>query len=179
MFRIVIIMALCLASTVFAFPSRREKPEVRALKRLEQDLNQLFFGKSVAAEAKKYLGEPYVWGGKDAAHGFDCSGLTSFVLKQMGVTVPPGALAQFQQGIAVERAALLPGDLVFFASSSYNATLHVGIFAGAGQFIHAPGEGQQVRLDRLEKNYYQLRYIGARRYQPPAPAIAPAGEARP
>ncbi len=132
------------------------------LRRAEQSLQQLMFGKAILREAESYIGTPYIWGGKDADPGFDCSGYTSYVFKRYGVTLPDGALQQYLKGIAIEKPALQVGDLVFFVSSS--VPLHVGIYAGEGEFLHAPGTGKHIRLDSLSKGHWKQAFVGARRF---------------
>src|SRR5690606_16550881 len=41
-------------------------------------------GDAVVAEARRYLGTPYKWGGTDPAVGLDCSGLVQLVYKNLG-----------------------------------------------------------------------------------------------
>lgn len=36
---------------------------------------------TLIAEAEKYIGYPYVWGGSNPSTSFDCSGFVSWVLK--------------------------------------------------------------------------------------------------
>ena len=70
-------------------------------------------GSDIVAEAQKYLGTPYVYGGASPS-GFDCSGFVYYVLKQLGFspTAPPAD--QYNQGTYVEKGSLQPGDIVFF-----------------------------------------------------------------
>lgn len=125
---------------------------------------QLIFGQHVVKEAQKQLGKPYIWGAKDGDRGFDCSGLTAYVYGTLGVSLAPNALGQYQQGIAIERFGLQPGDLVFFTGQG--SPLHVGIFTGQGHFLHAPGSGKLIQESSLDESYFKSRFIGARRIAP-------------
>jgi peptidoglycan DL-endopeptidase CwlO len=108
-----------------------------------------------ATIALRYLGVPYLWGGESPT-GFDCSGLVAYVYAQLGITLPHYAAAQYQLGVGVPRDQLQPGDLVFF-----DALNHVGIYIGAGQFVHAPHTGDVVKITTLAA--YGGGYVGARR----------------
>ena len=117
-------------------------------------------GSAIVAEAEKYMGVPYVWGGT-SPDGFDCSGLVQYVCNSLGIAVDRVAEDQFRNGIPVNRDELIPGDLVFFEQNGY--IHHVGIYAGDNMMIHAPHTGDVVRLASLDNEYYQREYAGARR----------------
>ena len=96
---------------------------------------------AVIAEAKKYLGVPYVWGGTSPS-GFDCSGFTSYVYKKVGISLPRTSRAQQNIGKQVSLSNVQPGDLVFMGKPAY----HVGIYIGGGKYIHAPQTGDVVKI---------------------------------
>ena len=96
---------------------------------------------AIIAEAKKYLGVPYVWGGSTPS-GFDCSGFTSYVFKKAGISLPRTSRAQQNVGTQVSLSNVQPGDLVFMGKPAY----HVGIYIGGGKWIHAPQTGDVVKI---------------------------------
>jgi cell wall-associated NlpC family hydrolase len=102
--------------------------------------------------ALKYLGVPYVWGGEDPS-GFDCSGLTSYVYREIGISIPRTSREQYRVGAfiaASELDKLQPGDLVFFGyGGDPDRVHHVGMYVGDGDFIHAPGTGDRVSVTSL------------------------------
>jgi len=101
------------------------------------------------AFAKAQLGEPYVWGaaGPDS---WDCSGLMLEAWGQAGVYLPHYSAAQYYAGTPISSAALRPGDLVFWGStSSPDSIHHVAMYIGGGQIIHAPRTGRPVSVDSM------------------------------
>ncbi len=117
-------------------------------------------GSSIVATAKKYLGYKYTYGGSSPNTGFDCSGFTSYIFKQYGISLNRTAAGQYSNGVAVNRANLQPGDLVMFGKSGIN---HVAIYIGGGQIIHSSTPSTGVRIDSLSTGYYNNNYVGARR----------------
>lgn len=98
-------------------------------------------GADVVADAKKYLGVPYVFGGTSAS-GLDCSGLVQRVFKDLGIDVPRLVSGQSTVGTEVPSLAQAqPGDLIVT-----NGGEHIVIYAGDGKVIHAPSEGRTVSL---------------------------------
>ena len=117
-------------------------------------------GSGIVATAKQYLGYKYTYGGSSPSTGFDCSGFTSYIFKQNGISLNRTAAGQYSNGVAVSRANLQPGDLVMFGKSGIN---HVAIYIGGGQIIHASTPSTGVRIDSLSTGYYNNNYVGARR----------------
>ncbi|PLX98839.1 MAG: hydrolase [Desulfuromonas sp.] len=118
----------------------------------------------LVSTAKRFIGVPYRWGGEDRVNGFDCSGLTMVSYRLNGLRLPRNSRAQFQAGRVVARQHLQPGDLVFFATKGGTRVTHVGMYVGAGQFIHAPRTGLTVRIADLDSGYFKRTYVGARTY---------------
>ncbi len=119
-------------------------------------------GAKLVAEAKKHLGKKYVWGAT-GPNTFDCSGLTQFCHKKLGISIPRTSLAQSKSGKAVSKSNLQPGDLLFWKTTSAPVG-HVGMYVGNGQFIHAPNSRSVVKIDSLSSSYYSSKYVNARRY---------------
>ena len=117
-------------------------------------------GTEVADYALGFVGSPYLWGGA-SPDGFDCSGLVMYVYSNFGVTLPHSSLMMSVCGVAVDRADLQPGDLVFF----FNPVHHVGIYVGNGKMVDAAGLGLGVRIDRLWSSYSSARRVLPTRYQ--------------
>ena len=118
-------------------------------------------GSRILADAQKYIGTPYVFGGT-SPDGFDCSGLVYYVLSGMGYPAHRTAKDQYLMGSAVKKSDLRPGDLVFFSNTYTSGISHVGIYAGGGRFLHAPKEGKTVSYSSLS-GYWASHYHGARR----------------
>jgi cell wall-associated NlpC family hydrolase len=123
-------------------------------------------GRKVLAEAKRFLGLPYLWAGM-TSWGFDCSGLTSAVFSQLGVRLARDAADQSFAGKPVRRSKLRVGDLVFFSHTPRRGDIHhVGIYAGRGRVLDAPYTGARVEIVSLRHSYLNDEYWGASRPLP-------------
>lgn len=119
--------------------------------------------------AQKYQGVPYVYGANGPS-AFDCSGFTSFVFKNFGISLPRSANAQGNAAIGTKisnRGDLQPGDLVFFTNSrgSERPVHHAGIYIGGGNFIHASSSkrSRKVIVSNLNSGYYKEGFCWGRR----------------
>ena len=111
---------------------------------------------SVIAEAKNYLGVPYVWGGTNPKTGLDCSGLTQLVYGHAGVELPRVSWQQAKTGTAVNGLAnARPGDLLAFRSP----VDHVAIYLGDNKMIHAPKPGQSVEISEVYETPTAIRRV--------------------
>lgn len=100
-------------------------------------------GGSIVETAYQFIGVPYVFGGMSPS-GFDCSGLTSYVFKKHGISLPRTAASQSGVGAPVSLSDARPGDLLIL-----NRASHVGIYIGDGKLIHAPRPGKSVEVANL------------------------------
>jgi hypothetical protein len=103
-------------------------------------------GGQIAAEAKDFLGDPYVWGAAGPT-SFDCSGLVQYTLGQLGIQAPRTSQDQWGWVKRVPAKDATVGDLVFFTGSDPPSPGHVGIIVGPGKMIDAPYTGANVQVD--------------------------------
>lgn len=125
-------------------------------------------GREVTMFALSLLDTGYRFGGKNPEAGLDCSGMVTYVFNRAaGLKVTGSAADIARQGRPVDKAALVPGDLVFFDTSNrpFATISHVGIYIGDGRFIHAPSAASgRVRIDRLSSSYFAPRFTAGRSY---------------
>jgi len=115
--------------------------------------NPRFTGVSSANLMKssaELVGTPYVFGGQTPG-GIDCSGYVLFVYSQFGVDLPHSVYQQAKLGTKISAEEALPGDLVIFNDFSHN-----GIYAGNGNFYHAPQPGDRVKLAPIFTDRYHF-----------------------
>lgn len=119
-------------------------------------------GAAIVQYAKTFLGYRYVYG-TAGPNTFDCSGFVQYVYKHFGYSLSRSSGTQANDGVAVSKSNLQPGDVLIFRDTSNSRIGHVGIYIGDGQFIHASNSRTGVIISSLSTSAYQKRYVGARR----------------
>ncbi|AQP44041.1 C40 family peptidase [Tessaracoccus flavus] len=101
------------------------------------------------------VGKRYVWG-TSGPNTFDCSGLTSYAYRQVGINLTRSSRAQWSSvGRKVSKSELRPGDLVFY----YSPVSHVGLYIGNGKIVDAANPRSGIRVTSLNS----MPFTGARR----------------
>lgn len=121
-------------------------------------------GHEVVLFALGLMDTGYLFGGRNPDAGFDCSGMVSHVYEYAVSLRLSGSAADIaKQGRAVNGESRRPGDLVFFNTRNRPRS-HVGIYIGAGRFVHAPSSNGRVRTDSLVTGWFATRFEEARTY---------------
>ena len=107
--------------------------------------------------AKTFLGVPYRLGGS-TLRGIDCSAFVKKIYEIFDIYLPRTSWEQFKTGKSVGRDALEEGDLVFFKVRRANG-MHVGIYIGNRQFVHASNHEKEVKVDTLDTPYFNTRFV--------------------
>lgn len=131
-------------------PGKSSDEKVRVVEKSDNDL---------VAEAKRWLGTPYRYGGTEKGKGTDCSGLTMTVYHSvLGLKIPRNSAEQQKFCAPLKRNELQAGDLVFFSSAKGRGRVsHVGLYVDEGIFIHA-SSSRGVIASSLDENYYATHY---------------------
>lgn len=112
-------------------------------------------GQQIADYAKSKVGSRYVHAAS-GPNAFDCSGLTSWAYRQVGIDIPRSSRAQFTgAGTRISKSQLKPGDLVFY----YSPVSHVAIYLGNGKIVDAANPRSGVRITSLDS----MPFAGAAR----------------
>ncbi|WP_255291175.1 bifunctional lytic transglycosylase/C40 family peptidase [Bacillus pseudomycoides] len=119
--------------------------------------------RKVLDEIEKYQGWPYVWGGKNPTQGFDCSGLTSWGLKVIGIDLPSYALSQYELTTPISESEAQPGDLIFFKGTygGPDHISHVAFYIDANTMYDSQSAG--IGYHDWKTSYWQQHFAGIHR----------------
>ena len=121
---------------------RRRKEEEK--KKQEEALKNSVTGSQIVAFARKYVGNPYVWGGNSLTKGCDCSGFVHLVYKNFGFNLPRYSMSFLNVGTPVKASedAMQPGDIIIYHKK--NGIGHVGIYIGNGKVVEAQSSDKGI-----------------------------------
>lgn len=189
---LILLLILVLPFVMWAKPEEEEDPEIDVpLTEVESDEPYIYeggfvieVGDTIVSEheyeefvspddvinfAYSFLGTPYVWGTK-GPHTFDCSGFTSYVYRYFGFPITSASKYQVNEGVAVKKDDIRPGDLMFFGGRSTPKRVgHVGMCIDVNKetkqikFIHASTKRGVVINTYPDDKYYYTRFLCARR----------------
>lgn len=113
-------------------------------------------GEAAVNAAATHLGVPYLWGGTDAEHGFDCSGLIQDAYRHIGVELPKWSRHQATMGVEVPSIeAARPGDILTFGQP----VNHVALYVGDNKMLHAPRTGEVVKIEEIDRPINSIRRV--------------------
>ncbi|MCK6690754.1 MAG: C40 family peptidase [Thermoanaerobaculia bacterium] len=138
-------------------------------------LSQKKFRQEVVNYALQYIGSSYKSAGTNPKTGFDCSGFTSFVLKQFDVKVSPASAAQSKEGVPVSLNAVQPGDLIIFGRNSKDIQ-HVALVVERTRdgiiCVHSTTSRGVIKENVTTSAYWKPLILGAR------DVVTPSGRRR-
>jgi cell wall-associated NlpC family hydrolase len=122
-------------------------------------------GQQLVDYAMQFHGYAYVWAGNTPSGGFDCSGLTQYVVQNvLGYDITHSTDIQATHGTPVAWGEWQPGDLIFFVGTGGSGYIsHVGIYIGDGQMIHAENASTGVVVSSVYSDYYSSHYYSSTR----------------
>lgn len=127
-------------------------------------------GSNLVNYARQFLGLRYVSAGSSLATGTDCSGFTSLIYKEFGISIGRTVSSQIYAGTYVSKADLQPGDLVFYSYGSVAS--HVAIYMGNGLIIHESTPRDGVKISSVNiMNYITARRLITENVQSPVQVV--------
>lgn len=125
---------------------------------LSDDIGDSIASRLVVSTADALIGVPYRLGG-DSLDDIDCSALVQLAYREAGLELPRTTRDLMHEGVRVARSDLRLGDLLFYR---WKRRLHVAVYAGNGEIVHASPNAQQVTRTRLNKSW-DRRLVSVRR----------------
>jgi len=118
--------------------------------------------KEIIQPGQTLVGTSYRTGGTTPS-GFDCSGFVTYLYKKFIPGLPRVSRSMADFGEPIKRSAIVPGDLIFFATGASSSITHVAIYIGQSSIIHAISNGPNrgVTITSLSARYWQSRYHSA------------------
>lgn len=109
----------------------------------------------VVNAASEKLGTIYKWGGKGGPKDggrVDCSGLTGWAYRRIGIDIGPDTFTQITKGVQIAPSQIKPGDLIFcnFGTQGGNP--------GPGHVVMATGYGAQSRIIEASQSGHPVAF---------------------
>ncbi len=117
---------------------------------------------SVVSAAQSLIGSRYVHGGSNPSTGFDCSGFVQYIYGAVGKSISRTSRSQENDGVAIARQNLQPGDIIIWARRGSSTPSHSSIYVGNNTIIHAINSRkgvQQTNLSAWESYGYNIDAI--------------------
>ncbi|MDO4941214.1 MAG: C40 family peptidase [Lachnospiraceae bacterium] len=108
-------------------------------------------GKQVVNYAKKFVGNPYKYGGTSLTKGADCSGFVMSVYKHFGYKLPHSSSEIATKGKKVSWSKKKPGDVICYYG-------HVAIYIGNNKIVHASNKKSGIKISN-KANYRKVRCV--------------------
>ena len=124
----------------------RRRREEEEKKKQEEALKGSVTGSQIVAFARKYVGNPYVWGGNSLTKGCDCSGFVHLVYKHFGFNLPRYSMSFLNVGTKVSIDDVQPGDIVVY--NKVGGIGHVAIYIGNGLIVEAQSSAAGITDNR-------------------------------
>lgn len=142
----------------------KQQAELVASKKAQKAAQQTSKADQIINYGKKFMGTPYRSGGTSLSSGVDCSGFTSSVFADNGISISRTSRGQATNGVHVSKSNLQPGDLVMFDTSGVNngGISHVAIYIGNGQILHS-SSSKGISIASMTSGYWAGKYVTARR----------------
>lgn len=159
-----ILMLLSFITFLFASCATFTTPEaVKATPRFDAESAMRV---ELVTEASRYIGSNYKYGGTSPKTGFDCSGFTSFIFEQFGVSLPHQSGSQAAVGQSISINHVVAGDLVYFSRNG-SRIFHVALVEKRDEkgitVIHSTTSRGVIRENITQSDYWKPKIAGARR----------------